>query len=103
MLSQENGSEEKDSTSDGNAQKLNLKLRQNSNKTDSKYEDTHTNMYRLYNPNSGEHFYTASLYEATSVAAGWLGDGRVLAGSRRSRAVPCTVSIIQRLADIITR
>lgn len=76
VLSQENGSEEKDSTSDGNAQKLNLKSRANSNRTDSKYEDTHTNMYRLYNPNSGEHFYTASLYEATSVAAaGWRWEG----------------------------
>ncbi|MCC6099443.1 MAG: C69 family dipeptidase [Olsenella sp.] len=29
-------------------------------------------MYRLYNPNSGEHFYTASSYEAGSlVKAGW--------------------------------
>ncbi|MEI3377541.1 MAG: L,D-transpeptidase family protein [Coriobacteriales bacterium] len=40
------------------------------------YEDTHTNMYRLYNPNSGEHFYTMSLHEATSVAeAGWQWEG----------------------------
>ena len=40
------------------------------------YEDTHANMYRLYNPNSGEHFYTMSLHEATSVAeAGWQWEG----------------------------
>lgn len=40
------------------------------------YADYHTNMYRLYNPNSGEHFYTSSLYEATSVAtAGWQWEG----------------------------
>lgn len=29
-------------------------------------------MYRLYNPNTGEHFYTASYYEANSIVkAGW--------------------------------
>lgn len=40
------------------------------------YEETHTNMYRLYNPNSGEHFYTASMYEALNVAsAGWRWEG----------------------------
>ena len=40
------------------------------------YEDSHANMYRLYNPNSGEHFYTMSLHEATSVAsAGWQWEG----------------------------
>ncbi|MBP3885895.1 MAG: C40 family peptidase, partial [Olsenella sp.] len=34
------------------------------------------NMYRLYNPFSGEHFYTASLGEARSVAeAGWRWEG----------------------------
>lgn len=34
------------------------------------------NMYRLYNPNSGEHFYTGSLYEAKSVCqAGWRWEG----------------------------
>ncbi len=34
------------------------------------------NMYRLYNPNSGEHFYTASLGEAKRVAeAGWRWEG----------------------------
>ena len=33
-------------------------------------------MYRLYNPNSGEHFYTASAYEAGSlVKAGWRYEG----------------------------
>ena len=33
-------------------------------------------MYRLYNPNSGEHFYTASNYEARSlVSAGWRYEG----------------------------
>ena len=36
------------------------------------YDSSHVNMYRLYNPNSGEHFYTADIEEATSVAvAGW--------------------------------
>ena len=40
------------------------------------YEETHTNMYRLYNPNSGEHFYTGELVEAQSVAsAGWRWEG----------------------------
>ena len=35
-----------------------------------------TNIYRLYNPNTGEHFYTASLGEATSVTtAGWQWEG----------------------------
>ena len=34
------------------------------------------NMYRLYNPNTGEHFYTASLGEAKHVAeAGWRWEG----------------------------
>ncbi|MBQ9057658.1 MAG: hypothetical protein IJ125_00560 [Atopobiaceae bacterium] len=33
-------------------------------------------MYRLYNPNSGEHFYTASSAEKNSVvAAGWIYEG----------------------------
>lgn len=33
-------------------------------------------MYRLYNPNSGEHFYTASEYERDAdVAAGWRSEG----------------------------
>lgn len=41
-----------------------------------KYEDAHTNMYRVYNPNSGEHFYTASIDEATHVASlGWRWEG----------------------------
>ena len=40
------------------------------------YEDGHVNMYRLYNPNSGEHFYTADIDEATSVASvGWRWEG----------------------------
>jgi hypothetical protein len=35
-----------------------------------------TNIYRLYNPNTGEHFYTASLGEAKSVTtAGWQWEG----------------------------
>ena len=35
-----------------------------------------TNMYRLYNPNSGEHFYTASLSERKGlVALGWRYEG----------------------------
>lgn len=43
---------------------------------ESSYEDTHVNMFRLYNPNSGEHFYTASIDEATSVASvGWRWEG----------------------------
>ena len=34
--------------------------------------DGFTAMYRMYNPNSGEHFYTASLAEANQLAsAGW--------------------------------
>lgn len=33
-------------------------------------------MYRLYNPNSGEHFYTASAAEKVSVTnAGWRYEG----------------------------
>ena len=40
------------------------------------YEEYHVNMYRLYNPNSGEHFYTGELVEARSVAeAGWRWEG----------------------------
>ncbi len=40
------------------------------------YEDGHVNMYRLYNPNSGEHFYTSDIDEATSVASvGWQWEG----------------------------
>ena len=40
------------------------------------YEDEHVNMYRLYNPNSGEHFYTSDIDEATSVASvGWQWEG----------------------------
>lgn len=36
------------------------------------YDSSHVNMYRLYNPNSGEHFYTSDIDEATSVASvGW--------------------------------
>lgn len=36
------------------------------------YEETHVNMYRLYNPNSGEHFYTSDFDEAIYVAGvGW--------------------------------
>ncbi|MDO4403780.1 MAG: NlpC/P60 family protein [Atopobiaceae bacterium] len=39
-------------------------------------EETYTNMYRLYNPNSGEHFYTGNLDEARAVAqAGWRWEG----------------------------
>ena len=42
----------------------------------SSYVDSHVNMYRLYNPNSGEHFYTGDLVEARSVAeAGWRWEG----------------------------
>ncbi len=42
----------------------------------SPYEDAHVNMYRLYNPNSGEHFYTSDMTEATYVASvGWRWEG----------------------------
>ena len=38
--------------------------------------DSGRNMYRLYNPNSGEHFYTANRYEAVDVFyAGWKWEG----------------------------
>lgn len=38
--------------------------------------DSLMNMYRLYNPNSGEHFYTSDLEEAKNVAkAGWRWEG----------------------------
>jgi len=38
--------------------------------------DALMNMYRLYNPNSGEHFYTSKLVEAQAVAtAGWRWEG----------------------------
>lgn len=44
--------------------------------TEARYEDTHTNAYRLYNPNSGEHFYTVNLHEATNLAnIGWRWEG----------------------------
>ena len=40
------------------------------------YEESHVNMYRLYNPNSGEHFYTSSESEAISIASiGWQWEG----------------------------
>ncbi len=40
------------------------------------YDSVHVNMYRLYNPNSGEHFYTSDIDEATSVASvGWQWEG----------------------------
>lgn len=40
------------------------------------FEDSHANIYRLYNPNSGEHFYTSDLNEATSIAGvGWRWEG----------------------------
>ena len=40
------------------------------------YEESHVNMYRLYNPNSGEHFYTSSESEAISIAGlGWQWEG----------------------------
>lgn len=35
-----------------------------------------TDMYRMYNPNSGEHFYTASLDERNAlIGYGWIGEG----------------------------
>lgn len=38
--------------------------------------NSYQNMYRLYNPNTGEHFYTSSLDETVSVAeAGWQYEG----------------------------
>lgn len=41
-----------------------------------KFEDTHVNVYRVYNPNSGEHFFTSSLGEAKSLASvGWQWEG----------------------------
>lgn len=37
---------------------------------------SYTNVYRLYNPNSGEHFYTTNLTEQTVlVKAGWRYEG----------------------------
>ena len=39
-------------------------------------EDEVVDLYRLYNPNSGEHFYTASAYERDVLAAiGWNNEG----------------------------
>lgn len=33
--------------------------------------DNYVVMYRLYNPNSGEHFYTSNLSERTNIKFGW--------------------------------
>jgi hypothetical protein len=42
-------------------------------------------MYRLYNPNSGEHFYTASIAERNSIiAAGWKYEGIGWTAPRKS-------------------
>lgn len=39
-------------------------------------EDDTVDMYRLYNPNSGEHFYTGSSYERASLlSVGWKNEG----------------------------
>lgn len=47
-----------------------------SSTSSSAYSVGRQNMYRLYNPNSGEHFYTASEGERDSViAAGWSYEG----------------------------
>lgn len=44
--------------------------------TEGTYDPEQTAMYRLYNPNSGEHFYTASTAERdATVAAGWNDEG----------------------------
>lgn len=44
-----------------------------------------TDMYRLYNPNSGEHFYTADLNEAKNVLkAGWQWEGIGWVAPKRS-------------------
>lgn len=48
---------------------------------------TYTSMYRLYNPNSGEHFYTKSVGERNNlVAAGWKYEG--IAWSAPSKGSP---------------
>ncbi|ANE23523.1 hypothetical protein AAY81_07570 [Denitrobacterium detoxificans] len=40
------------------------------------YDSTPVALHRLYNPNSGEHFYTADPHEAAEVeAAGWTYEG----------------------------
>lgn len=39
-------------------------------------EPVNTNVYRLYNPNSGEHFYTTKMHEKVNcVKAGWRDEG----------------------------
>ncbi len=51
-----------------------LVLNENTNKTlqEIKTSDGSIPMYRLYNPNSGEHFYTSNYYEVVNVVgAGW--------------------------------
>lgn len=41
-----------------------------------KFEDTHVNVYRVYNPNTGEHFFTTGLGEAKRLASvGWQWEG----------------------------
>lgn len=46
------------------------------NSTADDYASTHTDIYRIYNPNSGEHFYTSSFYEATAITkVGWRYEG----------------------------
>ena len=48
----------------------------NHEQSDQQDSPTTTMMYRLYNPNSGEHFYTGSIEERTTlVNAGWTFEG----------------------------
>ena len=60
-------------------------------------------MYRLYNPNSGEHFYTADSNERDHLTGvGWC--TRVLVGAHRfNRLFRCTVCITPMPVTTITR
>lgn len=60
-------------------------------------------MYRLYNPNSGEHFYTADSNERDHLTGvGWVYE--VLVGAHRfNRLFRCTVCITPMPVTTITR
>ena len=59
-------------------------------------------MYRLYNPNSGEHFYTADSNERDHLTG--VGCTRVLVGAHRfNRLFRCTVCITPMPVTTITR
>lgn len=60
-------------------------------------------MYRMYNPNSGEHFYTANSFEKDSLTkSGWKYEGIGWYAPTKSNA-PSIACTIQMQATIIIR